>query len=80
MLFRSEGASNLSKDIFKEIEYLLNAFAELTNATTEGVKGIQCISDNTEDVSMHTRKIEEEVNQLSEVASNLASTIEIFTV
>lgn len=75
-----ESSSNLSKDIFKEIESLLDAFAELTDATTEGVKGIQCISDNTEDVSSHTRMIEEEVNQLSQIANNLASTIEIFTV
>lgn len=75
-----EKVSDVSKQIFGEIEYLLISFSELTDATTEGVKGIQCISENTEDVSLHTRKIEEEVNSLSQVANDLNSAVYVFKV
>lgn len=75
-----EKVSDVSKQIFEEIEYLLISFSELTDATTEGVKGIQCISENTEDVSSHTRRIEEEVNSLSQVANELNSAVYVFKV
>lgn len=75
-----EKVSEVSKHIFGEIEFLLTSFSELTDATTEGVKGIQCISENAEDVSSHTRKIEEEVNSLSQVANDLKSAVYVFKV
>lgn len=75
-----EKVSDVSKQIFGEIECLLLSFAELTDATAEGVKGIQHISENAEDVSSHTRRIEDEVNSLSQVVNDLNSAVYVFKV
>lgn len=75
-----ENVSEVSKQIFGEIEFLLNSFSELTDATTEGVKGIQCISENAEDVSSHTKKIDAEVSSLSQVVNDLNSAVDAFNV
>ncbi|WP_310604691.1 methyl-accepting chemotaxis protein [Anaerosporobacter sp.] len=75
-----EDISSVSKNIFSEIEALLASFGELTDATTEGAKGIQCISKNAEEVANHTREVELEANRLNQIAGELSGAIEVFSV
>lgn len=75
-----EDISHVSKNIFNEIEALLKSFEELTDATTEGAEGIQCISKNAEEVASHTREVELEANRLNQIAIELGGAIEVFTV
>ena len=75
-----EDISNVSKNIFGEIEALLISFGELTDATSEGADGIQCISKNAEEVANHTREVELEANRLNQIAIELSGAIEVFTV
>lgn len=75
-----EDISSVSKNIFSEIESILASFGELTEATTEGAEGIQCISKNAEEVSNHTKEVELQANRLNEIASDLSGAIEVFTV
>lgn len=75
-----EDISSVSKNIFEEIESLLKSFVELTDATSEGADGIQCISKNAEEVANHTREVELEANRLNQIAEELSGAIEVFTV
>lgn len=75
-----EDISSVSKNIFEEIESLLKSFGELTDATSEGADGIQCISKNAEEVANHTREVELEANRLNQIAEELSGAIEVFTV
>lgn len=75
-----EDISSVSKNIFEEIEALLKSFGELTDATSEGADGIQCISKNAEEVANHTREVELEANRLNQIAGELSGAIEVFTV
>ncbi|WP_455714027.1 methyl-accepting chemotaxis protein [Anaerosporobacter sp.] len=75
-----ENIANVSKNIFNEIDSLLKSFGELTEATSEGSEGVQCISKNAEDVANHTREVELEANRLNQIAGELNEAIEVFTV
>lgn len=75
-----EDISSVSKNMFEEIEALLKSFGELTEATSEGADGVQCISKNAEEVVNHTRKVELEANRLNQIAEELSGAIEVFTV
>lgn len=75
-----EDIASVSKNIFSEIESLLKSFGELTDATSEGADGIQCISKNAEEVANHTREVELEANRLNQIAGELSGAIEVFTV
>lgn len=72
--------AEMSEHVSAETEELLKSFDELSRATTEGVLGINEITNNTEEVASFTKTVEDEAAELSVIAGDLQKVIEIFTV
>lgn len=75
-----EDISEVSGKMFEEINELVQSFSDLTNATNEGANGIYNIASNTEEVSFHTKAVEDEAINLQVIAKELEKVIEVFTV